>query len=153
MTSAIAPAITHALALVTISASLALLAASPGQLFLGIVSAVVFGVAYMSLTGLYLITGIHLLPGRPSMGPVLPFIAIAIGQAAGAPAIGLAIEQLGYGHAFAIFSTIGLFVATLSPMYPQHFDHGDDEPSDAANRVEIEAPETTAPAAEGAKTE
>ena len=147
------PAITHALALVTISASLALLAASPGQLFLAIVSAVVFGVAYMSLSGLYLLTGIHLLPGRPSMGPVLPFIAIAIGQAAGSPAIGLAIERLGYGHAFALFSTIGLFVATLSPLYPRHFDHGEDELSDAANDIETEAAETTRPAIEGANTE
>ncbi len=87
------------------------------------------------------------------MGPVLPFIAIAIGQAAGAPAIGLAIEQLGYGHAFALFSTIGLFVATLSPMYPQHFDHGEDEPSDAEDGVETESAETTRPATEGANTE
>jgi len=117
------PAIMHALALVTLSASLALLAASPGQLFLAIVSAVVFGGAYMSLSGLYLLTGIHLLPGRPSMGPVLPFIAIAIGQAAGSPAIGLAIKHFGYGHAFALFSTIGLFVAAFSPLYPRHFDH------------------------------
>lgn len=117
------PAITHALALVTLSASLALLAASPGQLFLAIASAVVFGGAYMSLSGLYLLTGIHLLPGRPSMGPVLPFIAIAIGQAAGSPAIGLAIKHLGYGHAFALFSTIGLVVAALSPLYPRHVDH------------------------------
>jgi len=123
------PAIMHALALVTLSASLALLAASPGQLFLAIVSAIVFGVAYMSLSGLYLLTGIHLLPGRPSVGPVLPFLAIAIGQAAGSPAIGLAIKHLGYGHAFALFSTIGLFVATLSPLYPRHFDQekGDSE--------------------------
>ncbi len=147
------PAITHALALVTISASLALLAASPGQLFLAIVSAVVFGVAYMSLSGLYLLTGIHLLPGRPSMGPVLPFIAIAIGQAAGAPAIGLAIEHFGYAHAFALFSTIGLFIATLSPLYPRHFEYGEDEPPDAANGVETDAVETTPPATGGTNTE
>ncbi len=133
------PAITHALALVTISASLALLAASPGQLFLAIVSAVVFGVAYMSLSGLYLLTGIHLSPGRPSMGPVLPFIAIAIGQAAGAPAIGFAIAHLGYAHAFALFSTIGLFVATLSPLYPRHFDYGEEAHAETTNGEHDEA--------------
>jgi predicted MFS family arabinose efflux permease len=121
------PAIMHALALVTLSASLALLAASPGQLFLAIISAGVFGIAYMSLSGLYLLTGIHLLPGRPSMGPVLPFIAIAIGQAAGSPAIGLAIQHLGYAHAFALFSTFGLFVAALSPLYPRHIEHSEAE--------------------------
>ena len=117
------PAITHALALVTLGASLALLAASPGQLFLAVISAAVFGIAYMSLSGLYLLTGIHLLPGRPSVGPVLPFIAIAVGQAAGSPAIGLAIKHLGYAHAFALFSTFALFVAALSPLYPRHYEH------------------------------
>lgn len=121
------PAITHALALVTLGASLALLAASPGQLFLAVISAAVFGIAYMSLSGLYLLTGIHLLPGRPSVGPVLPFLAIAIGQAAGSPAIGLAIKHLGYAHAFALFSTFALLVAALSPLYPRHIAHEQDE--------------------------
>ncbi|MDZ7829536.1 MAG: MFS transporter [Halofilum sp. (in: g-proteobacteria)] len=136
------PAIMHALALVTLSASLALLAASPGQLFLAVISAAVFGAAYMSLTGLYLLSGIRLLPGRLSMGPVLPFIAIAIGQAAGSPAIGLAIKHLGYAHAFALFSTIGLFAALLSPLYPRHLDHGEDEHDDATG-TDTEAAETT----------
>ncbi len=147
------PAITHALALVTLSASLALLAASPGQLFFAVFSAAVFGIAYMSLTGLYLLSGIRLLPGRLSMGPVLPFIAIAIGQAAGSPAIGLAIKHLGYAHAFALFSTIGLFVAILSPLYPRHLDPGDDEHPDAEVESEAESGETTPPAAAGARTE
>jgi hypothetical protein len=40
--------------LVMLSASLALLAASPDQLVLAAFSALVFGLAYMSLTGLYL---------------------------------------------------------------------------------------------------
>lgn len=141
------PAITHALALVTLSASLALLAASPGQLFFAVISAAVFGIAYMSLTGLYLLSGIRLLPGRLSMGPVLPFIAIAIGQAVGSPAIGLAIKHLGYAHAFALFSTIGLFAATLSPLYPRHLDHEEDAHANA------ELEQTTQPAAKGTPTE
>jgi len=152
------PAIVHALALVTLSASLALLAASPGQLFLAIISAMVFGVAYMSLSGLYLITGIHLLPGRPSVGPVLPFLAIALGQAAGSPAIGLAIKHLDYGHAFALFSTFGLFIALLSPLYPRHSeheDHGPPEQSDTRVTAAIEPPagESSRPTAESIGTD
>ena len=147
------PAITHALALVTLSASLALLAASPGQLFFAVFSAAVFGIAYMSLTGLYLLSGIRLLPGRLSMGPVLPFIAIAIGQAAGSPAIGLAIKHLGYAHAFALFSTIGLIVALLSPLYPQHLDQGEDAHDDADAGADVEPGETTQPATEGTDKE
>jgi predicted MFS family arabinose efflux permease len=151
------PAIMHALALVTLASSLALLAASPGQLFLAVMSAAVFGAAYMSLTGLYLLSGIRLLPGRLSMGPVLPFIAIAIGQAAGSPAIGVAIKHLGYAHAFALFSTIALFAALLSPLYPRHLDPPEDEQGESTREgtadLEVEPEETTRPATEGHRPE
>ncbi len=125
------PAITQALMLVALSASLALLAASPGQLVIAVFSALVFGLAYMSLTGLYLLSGIRLLPGRLSMGPVLPFLACALGQAAGSPVVGVLVRELGYADAFAVFAAIGIVVATLSPLYPRHFDQGQDD-DDAA---------------------
>lgn len=124
------PAITQALMLMTMAASLALLAASPGQLALAMISALVFGLAYMSLTGLYLISGIRLLPRRLSLGPVLPFIAVALGQAAGSPVIGLFVEAFGYADAFSIFAAFGMLVAALSPLYPRHFDYGPDEEED-----------------------
>lgn len=116
------PPITHALMLMMLSASLALLAASPGQLGLAAFSALVFGLAYMSLTGLYLMTGIRLLPGRLSMGPVLPFMACALGQAAGSPIIGMLVEEFGYADAFALFSAFGILVAIVSPLYPRYID-------------------------------
>ena len=116
------PPITHALMLVMLAASLTLLAASPGQLFLAVFSALVFGLAYMSLTGLYLLTGIRLLPGRLSMGPVLPFMAAALGQAAGSPVIGMLVDQFGYADAFAMFSAVGILVAIVSPLYPRYID-------------------------------
>jgi len=116
------PAVTHALMLVMMSASLALLAASPGQLAIAIFSALVFGLSYMSLTGLYLLTGIRLLPGRLSLGPVLPFLAVAVGQAVGSPVVGLLVKQVGYADAFAMFSALGILVATLSPWYPRYID-------------------------------
>ncbi|MEX0603823.1 MAG: MFS transporter [Marinobacter sp.] len=121
------PPITHALMLVMLAASLALLAASPGQLLLAVFSALVFGLAYMSLTGLYLMTGIRLLPGRLSMGPVLPFLAVALGQAAGSPVIGMLVDKFGYADGFAIFASIGILVAMLSPLYPRYIDHESEE--------------------------
>lgn len=121
------PPITQALMLVMLSASLALLAASPGRLTIAAFSALVFGMAYMSLTGLYLLTGIRLLPGRLSMGPVLPFMAVSLGQAAGSPAAGLLVLEFGYADAFAMFSAIGILVAMLSPFYPRYIDQ---EPED-----------------------
>jgi len=121
------PPITHALMLMMLSASLALLAASPGQIWLAAFSALVFGMAYMSLTGLYLMTGIRLLPGRLSMGPVLPFMAVSLGHALGSPIVGLMVNEFGYADAFAIFSAIGILVALLSPLYPRYVEH---EPED-----------------------
>src|SRR6056297_1502819 len=126
------PAVTHALMLVMLSASLALLAASPGQLVIATFSALVFGLSYMSLTGLYLLTGIRLLPGRLSLGPVLPFLAVAVGQAVGSPIVGLLVKQLGYADAFAMFSALGILVATLSPWYPRYIEdlEEEDEPEE-----------------------
>jgi len=126
------PAVTHALMMVMLSASLALLAASPGQLVIATFSALVFGLSYMSLTGLYLLTGIRLLPGRLSLGPVLPFLAVAVGQAVGSPIVGLLVKQLGYADAFAMFSALGILVATLSPWYPRYIEdlEEEDEPEE-----------------------
>ena len=121
------PPITHALMLMMLSASLALLAASPGRLVLATFSALVFGAAYMSLTGLYLMTGIRLLPGRLSLGPVFPFMAVALGQAVGSPVVGAMVGRFGYADAFATVSAIGIVVAILSPLYPKLIDHGPDE--------------------------
>ncbi|MEX1057604.1 MAG: MFS transporter [Natronospirillum sp.] len=121
------PPITHALMLMMLAAGIALLAASPGHLGLATFSALVFGLAYMSLTGLYLMTGIRLLPGRLSMGPVLPFMAVSLGQAAGSFIVGRMVSEFGYADAFAIFSAIGIVAALLSPLYPRYIDTGTDE--------------------------
>ncbi len=123
------PQITHALMLMTLAASISLLAASPGNIALATFSALVFGAAYMSLTGLYLLTGIRLLPGRLSMGPVLPFMACALGQAVGSPVIGLLVDEFGYADAFSMFAAIGIVVAVVSPFYPRYIDvdQGEDE--------------------------
>jgi len=121
------PPITHALMLMMLCASLALLAASPSQLLLAVFSALVFGMAYMSLTGLYLMTGIRLLPGHLSMGPVLPFMACALGQAAGSPVVGKLVGAFGYADAFAMFAASGIVVAALSPLYPRYIDYEPEE--------------------------
>ncbi|MBB3231299.1 MFS transporter [Halomonas stenophila] len=121
------PPITHALMLMMLAASLALLAASPAQTVLAAFSALVFGLAYMSLTGLYLMTGIRLLPGRLSMGPVLPFMAVSLGQATGSPVVGGLVNGFGYADAFAMFAALGILASILSPLYPGHIEHGAEE--------------------------
>ena len=124
------PAITHALMLMMLTTSLTLLAASPSQIYLAVFSALIFGLAYMSLTGLYLMTGIRLLPGRLSMGPVLPFVACALGQAAGSPIIGLLVGEFGYTESFSIFAAVGVFIALISPFYPGHNEHEGEVPEE-----------------------
>ena len=121
------PPITQALMLMMLAASLALLAASPNLIWLAVFSALVFGLAYMSLTGLYLMTGIRLLPGRLSMGPVLPFMAVSLGQAVGSPLVGFLVKEIGYNGAFATFAVFGIIVALLSPLYPRNIEQGGDE--------------------------
>jgi len=116
------PPVTHALMLMMLCASLTLLAASPGELALAAFSSLVFGMAYMSLTGLYLMTGIRLLTGRMSMGPVLPFIAVALGQAVGSPVVGALVDAGGFANAFSTFAAIGIVVAMLSPLYPRYLE-------------------------------
>lgn len=132
------PPITQALMLMMLSSSLVLLAASPSQLPLAMFSAMVFGLAYMSLTGLYLMTGIRLLPGRISMGPVLPFMACALGQAVGSPVIGGLVESVGYADAFAIFTVIGILTAVISPLYPGHIDYLSDDEEPQAEEEHVE---------------
>jgi predicted MFS family arabinose efflux permease len=135
------PPIMHALMLALLSASLVLLAASPGQILIAVFSALVFGLAYMSLTGLYLLTGIRLLPGRLSLGPVLPFLACALGQAVGSPLIGLLVEQLGYADAFSTFAAFGIVVALLSPLYPKYIEEAlsEEEIAEQENLTGIQA--------------
>ncbi|MFG6160015.1 CynX/NimT family MFS transporter [Halomonas sp. 1390] len=121
------PPITHSLMLMMLSASLALLAASPAQTVLAAFSALVFGLAYMSLTGLYLMTGIRLLPGRLAVGPVLPFMAVSLGQATGSPVVGSLVNSFGYATAFSMFSALGILFAILSPFYPGYIAQAEEE--------------------------
>lgn len=115
---------TQALALVAMATSIALVAASPGQVAVALASAAVFGAAYMTLTGLYLLGGIRLFAKRPSLGAVLPFLGVAIGQAVGSPLVGVAVGRLGYANAFAGFAVLALLLALASPLYPRHRSSG-----------------------------
>ncbi|WP_110674771.1 MFS transporter [Salinicola sp. RZ23] len=126
------PPITQALMLMMLSTSMLLLAANPAQPGLTLFSALIFGLSYMSLTGLYLMTGIRLLPGRLSAGPVLPFMAVALGQATGSPVIGRLIDLFDYTYAFSLIAALGIVVAILSPFYPGYIAQAQEEPEEEA---------------------
>jgi predicted MFS family arabinose efflux permease len=107
-------AMSHALAFAVMSAALTLLAAGPGQLGLAVASAAAFGVAYMTLTGFYLVRSVQIMDERPALGPVFPLLATSVGQVAGSPIAGWMIAQQGYGPTFGAFAVVGLVVAVLS---------------------------------------
>ncbi len=113
-----APA-TQALALLGLCMATILVAIAPGEPWLALASAAVFGWMFMSLTGLYLVTGVRLLRDRPSLGPVVPFLAITVGQAVGSTGVGWLIGQAGYLEAFAVFAAIILAVALVSFLFPR----------------------------------
>jgi len=65
------------------------------------------------------------------MGPVLPFMACALGQAVGSPVVGALVDGFGYADTFSTFAALGILVAVLSPLYPRYLDtEPEDEPED-----------------------
>ncbi|NEZ02571.1 YbfB/YjiJ family MFS transporter [Wenzhouxiangella sp. XN201] len=102
---------TQGLAFAVMSLSLVVLALAPGSIGLAVFSAALFGLVYMILTGIHLVAGVRLLPERQSLGAAVPFLAIAVGQAAGSPVTGALVDRMGHIEAFVVMSIVGaLFV-------------------------------------------
>ncbi len=108
----------QAAALLGLAISLLALAGAPSLLFLALASAALFGLAYMTLTGLYLVVGIRLLAERPSLGAALPFVMIAVGQALGSPVAGRLAEDAGYTATFTTFGAVGIAAAACLRLFP-----------------------------------
>ncbi len=75
---------------------------------LTLVGGVLFGAAYIMLTGVYLVWGVCALPERPATGLTISFLSIAIGQMLGAPAFGLLLSWLTLDHAVIVFALLAL---------------------------------------------
>ncbi|MEX2643083.1 MAG: MFS transporter [Acetobacterales bacterium] len=108
------PGRTHTLALALMAFSLGLAAAAPDMLGPALFSAAAFGASYMTLTGFYLVRGVRIMAERAALGPVMPLLATTIGQAAGSPLSGWAIDAGGYTAAFTGFACFGLVMAVAS---------------------------------------
>ncbi len=111
----------QAIALAGLAGATALLLVAPGNLPVAVGSAALFGLVYMTLTGTYLVSGIAMLPDHPSMGAMLPFLAIAMGQALGSFLAGLAVTQFGYVAAFGAFAAAGVVASMCFPWFPEPF--------------------------------
>jgi len=73
-----------------------------------LIGGVLFGAAYVMLTGVYLVWGVAAVPGRPATGLMIGFLTIAVGQTTGAPLFGLLLDGLGPGAAVLTFAVLGL---------------------------------------------
>lgn len=109
----------QSLALLVLAAALVIVTLFPGNLAVALSSAALFGVAYMSLTAIYVIAGIRLVPTRAALGPVVPFLAVAVGQAVGSPLAGLLISRFGHATAFLAFAAIAVGTAACLPLFPR----------------------------------
>lgn len=74
-----------------------------------------FGAIYIALTGVLLLWGTRLYPGRASTGVGLAFLAIAAGQAAASPALGALAGAADMRLAFLIAAGAGVAGAMLRP--------------------------------------
>lgn len=107
------------LAFAAMSLSLLMLALAPATLGTALLSAALFGLVYMMLTGIYLATGVRLLVDHPSLGAVVPFLAIAIGQAGGSPITGVLVGRMGHVDAFVVMAGVGALFALAYRWFPE----------------------------------
>jgi len=101
--------------MLAMSAATALIATIPASTIGIFASAAVFGAAYISLTGLVLLSSTRIYPGRASFGVGLSFFMIAAGQAVGAPAAGLVTDSAGAATAFYLCAALGSIGALVRP--------------------------------------
>ncbi|MEQ3626632.1 MAG: MFS transporter [Celeribacter sp.] len=75
---------------------------------LALISGALFGAAYVTLTGVYLIWGVRALSDRPATGLMIGFLTMAVGQTAGAPVFGILMAGPGVELAVMCFAIIAL---------------------------------------------
>jgi predicted MFS family arabinose efflux permease len=78
-------------------------------------AAAVFGAAYIALTGLALVWATRVYPDSAAFGVGLSFLAIAAGQALGAPVVGVIAESTSLATAFVVVGVAGAAALLLRP--------------------------------------
>lgn len=98
----------HRFFLVALAVSIGMAGLSFTTPSLTLIGGALFGMAYVMLTGVYLVWGTATLPGRPATGLMAGFLAIAIGQTTGAPLFGLLMGHVSLQTAVLVFSGLGM---------------------------------------------
>lgn len=102
-------------ALAVMAAATAALALMPGTPLVIFASAAVFGASYIILTALVLLWGTRLYPERAAVGVGIGFLMIAVGQALGAPLVGLLTDATSATVAFLGCAGLGLLGMLVRP--------------------------------------
>lgn len=92
--------------------ALVLVASMPVVAYL---AAGVFGASYIALCGLVLVWSTRVYQGRPATGVGASFMTIAVGQAIGAPVVGVLIDRLDYVTAFGVCALLGFVGSAVRP--------------------------------------
>lgn len=104
---------THWLFLGALAAGILLVGVEGTTPALTLLGGALFGMAYIMLTGVYLVWGVSALPKRPATGLMIGFLTIAIGQTAGAPIFGIIMDHLTPTYSVIVFACLA-FTAGLA---------------------------------------
>ncbi|MFN3770365.1 MAG: MFS transporter [Ectopseudomonas guguanensis] len=102
----------HRLCLAALAAAIVLvgMGGAPALVLLG---GALFGAAYITLSGIYLVWGVAALSERPATGLTIAFLGIAVGQTLGAPVFGALASWLSLTHAAVLFALLALLAGAM----------------------------------------
>ncbi len=107
------PGIAWSLTSVVLAAATAALVGAIAVPWLAVVACVVFGWAYTAASGALIAWTSEIHPARAATGTALLFIVLVLGQAVGAAAWGLAIDEAGYRTTFLAAAAVAVAAAVL----------------------------------------
>lgn len=97
-----------------LAAGVAGLGAGAGHTAMALLAGAVFGASYIALTGVVLVWATRLYPDRASYGVGLAFFMIAVGQAVGAPLVGLLADGTSVATTFYGCAAVALVGSLLT---------------------------------------
>ncbi|WP_240687001.1 MFS transporter [Amycolatopsis suaedae] len=101
--------------MVALGAATATLALAADHVVVTVPAGAVFGASYIALTGLALLWATRVYAERPAFGVGAAFLLVAVGQAAGAPLIGLLSDTYGPVTAFLVATAVALAGGLVRP--------------------------------------
>ena len=100
---------------IAIASAMIILAIWPENLFIVYVSAGIFGIFYISISGVLLVWGIRVFITNASLGIAVPFLLLAVGQVIGSLLAGLFIDAWGFVLSFILYGFVCMLAAFVGP--------------------------------------